>query len=104
MLELPIQVTPGMRLAFIGTWLTLAGPSGARALTRQVAGQELVNLELHGIDVLDADDGLEALRSHQPDVRITKQRKLETLSAVVEVLRNAGYGFVRLDEAARVFA
>jgi hypothetical protein len=104
MLELPIQVTPGMRLAYIGTWLTLAGPTGARALTKQVVGQELVNLELHGIDVLDADDGLEALRPHQPDVRITKQRKLETLSAVVEVLRNAGYGFVRLDEAARVFA
>lgn len=104
MLELPIQVTRATRLAYIGTWLTLAGPTGARALTRQVIGEELVNLELHGIDVLDTEDGLEALKPHQPDVRITKQRKLDTLSAVVDELRKAGYGFVRLDEAARVFA
>jgi len=104
LLEIPIAVLPGARGPFIGTTLALAGRSGARALTAWMARAELVNLELHGIDVLDTDDGLEALKPHQPDVRITKQRKLETLSAVVEVLRNAGYGFVRLDEAARVFA
>jgi peptidoglycan/xylan/chitin deacetylase (PgdA/CDA1 family) len=104
MLELPIQVTPGVRFAYIGTFLMLAGIAGARLLTRQVAGQELVNLELHGIDVLDVEDGLAELKPHQPDVRIPTGRKLDTLSAVVEELRKAGYAFVRLDEAARVFA
>jgi hypothetical protein len=57
-----------------------------------------VNLELHGIDVLDASDGLEALRPYQPDVRVPRQRKLESLLAAVEVLKNAGYSFVTLRE------
>lgn len=102
-LELPVQVTRGLRLPFIGTTLTLAGASRARWLTRLVVGEPLVNLELHGIDVLDANDGFSELRGHQPDVRVPHERKLEALSAVVETLRAAGYSFVRLDEAARVF-
>jgi hypothetical protein len=101
-LELPVQVTRGLRLPFIGTTLTLAGASRARWLTRLVIGEPLVNLELHGIDVLDADDGFPELRGHQPDARVPHARKLEALSAVVETLRDAGYSFVRLDEAAKV--
>jgi hypothetical protein len=102
-LELPVQVTRGPRLPFIGTTLTLAGASRARWLTRLVVGEPLVNLELHGIDVLDADDGFPELRGHQPDAGVPHDRKLEALSAVVEALRAAGYSFVRMDEAARVF-
>jgi hypothetical protein len=100
LLELPIQVTRGARLPFIGTPLAAAGPDAARWLTRTVFGEPLVNIELHGIDVLDAGDGLQALRPHQHDVRIPFPRKLKTLSVVVETLRRAGYGFVRLGEAA----
>ncbi len=98
--ELPIQVTRGLRLPYIGTSLTLAGPQGARWLTRMVVGEPLVNLELHGIDMLDASDGLEALAGHQPDVQVSVDRKLLVLAEVVRVLRGAGYSFVRLDEAA----
>lgn len=104
LLELPIQVTRGPRLPFIGTTLTLAGAARARWLTRLVVGEPLVNLELHGIDVLDAGDDLEALRPHQVDVRVPVAAKLEALGAVVETLKVAGYSFVRLDEAARQFA
>jgi peptidoglycan/xylan/chitin deacetylase (PgdA/CDA1 family) len=104
LLELPVQVTRGARLPFIGTTVTLAGPSRARLLAKMCVGEPLVNLELHGIDVLDADDGLEALRPHQPDVRVARQRKLDSLSAVVETLRDAGYSFVTMREAARAFA
>ena len=103
LLELPVQVTRGARLPFIGTTVTLAGPSRARLLAKMCVGEPLVNLELHGIDVLDADDGLEALRPHQPDVRVARQRKLDSLSAVVETLRDAGYSFVTMREAARAF-
>ena len=103
LLELPIQVTRRLRLPFIGTTLTLPGPDGARLLTRGVVGEPLVNIELHGIDFLDADDGLEQLRPHQMDVRVPLAKKLAALSAVVEALKRAGYSFVRLGEgAARV--
>jgi hypothetical protein len=104
LLELPIQVTRGPRLPFIGTSVTMAGPRVARQLARMVVGEPLVNLELHGIDVLDASDGLEGLVKHQPDVKIPYKHKLESLAAVMQTLRDAGYSFVRLDEAARAFA
>ena len=58
------------RLPFFGTSVTLGGPRFATVLARMCVGEPLVNLELHGIDVLDAADGLEALRPHQTDVRV----------------------------------
>jgi peptidoglycan/xylan/chitin deacetylase (PgdA/CDA1 family) len=100
MLEIPVQVTRGLRLPFIGTSVTLAGPTRARWLARMCVGDPLVNLELHGIDVLDAEDGLEALRPHQPDVRVPHTRKLDAILAAVEELRRAGYSFVTMREAA----
>ncbi len=103
MLELPIQVTRTARLPFIGTTITLAGPTRASWLARMCVGAPLVNLELHGIDVLDVDDGLEALRPHQPDVRVRRARKLDALSAVHRALAKAGYAFVTLSEAADAF-
>ena len=100
--ELPIQVTPGARLPFIGTTLALAGPDGARLLCRSLLGEPLINLELHGADALGTSDGLEELERHQPDLRLSVQRKLEAFSAVIGLLRRAGYSFVRLDEAGRL--
>jgi peptidoglycan/xylan/chitin deacetylase (PgdA/CDA1 family) len=101
LLELPVQVTRGARLPFIGTYVTLGGPRLARLLARMCVGEPLVNLELHGIDVLDAADGLEALRPHQPDVRVPAARKLDALRATVGELRGAGYEFTTLEQVAR---
>jgi hypothetical protein len=100
LMELPIQVTPGTRLPYIGTSLALAGPEGARLLTRTVLSEPFVNLELHAIDFLGEDDGLSALAPHQPDVRVPFARKIAALTATVSLLREKGYGFVRLDHAA----
>jgi len=100
LVELPIQVTRWLRLPFIGTSLTLAGPRLARLLARSVVGEPVVVLELHGIDVLDADDGLDALVPYQPDVRRSVSEKIETLRRVVRVFRDSGYEFVRSDDAA----
>jgi hypothetical protein len=102
LLELPVQVTRGARLPFIGTYVTLGGPRVARLLARMCLGEPLINLELHGIDLLDAADGLEALRPHQPDVRVSTARKLDALRAAVDQLRAGGYGFTTLREAARM--
>jgi peptidoglycan/xylan/chitin deacetylase (PgdA/CDA1 family) len=100
LVELPVQVTRRTRLPFIGTYVTMGGPRVARLLTRMCLGEPLVNLELHGIDVLDATDGLEGLRAYQPDVRVTIGRKLEALRATVNELQRAGYEFTTLRRAA----
>lgn len=102
--EMPIGVTRGARLPFIGTSIMAAGPKRAALLTAQIDGRPLVNLELHGLDLLEVEDGLEALREHQFDVKIPLARKLETLRAVVEDLGRRGYAFVTLRDAARAFA
>jgi peptidoglycan-N-acetylglucosamine deacetylase len=103
MLELPIQTTPGLRLPFIGTTLTLLGPRGSAWLSRSVVGVEFVNLELHGIDVLGVEDGLHALAAHQYDVRIAAERKLRSLEAAISCFRRAGYHFKTLADFAFQF-
>jgi hypothetical protein len=100
-LEFPVQVTRGLRLPFIGTSVALRGAKAARWLARACVGEPLVNLELHGIDVLDAADGLSTLRTHQPDVRVPVDEKLAALRAAIEELRVAGYSFVTLKTAAQ---
>lgn len=104
LLELPIQVTPRLRLPVIGTALTLAGPALAGWLSRQVARLEFVNLELHGLDLLEAQDGLEGLARQQFDLRVPLARKRAVLETVIDVLRARGFRFVRLAEAARALA
>jgi hypothetical protein len=103
-LELPIQVAGPLRLPFIGTSLTLLGPSSARLLTRGLVGIPFVNLELHGIDFLEACDVPKPLLAVQPDLRVPLARKLKALGAVLETLRAHGYGLLRLDEAAGIFS
>jgi hypothetical protein len=102
--ELPVQVTPRARLPFIGTSLALGGPSLARRLARSLRDEPLVNLELHGIDFLDAGDGLAALVPVQPDLRRPLAERLDALSAAVRELSSSGRAWVRLDEAAAAFA
>lgn len=103
-LELPIQVVGPLRLPFIGTSLTLLGPSGARLLSRGLVELPFVNLELHGIDFLEAIDVPKPLLAVQPDLRVPFARKLRALTAVLNTLRSHGYSAVRLDEAAGIFA
>jgi peptidoglycan-N-acetylglucosamine deacetylase len=98
--EIPIQVTRGARLPFIGTALTMAGPMGARLLARGVVGEPFVNLELHAIDALDQHDGLEELGRQQRDLRVPWSRKLDAIDAAVGVLRAKQYSAVRMDELA----
>jgi peptidoglycan-N-acetylglucosamine deacetylase len=107
LLELPIGVTGdwSARLPYIGTSLIMAGARGSVGLTRLIAGRSLVNLELHGIDLADAEqDGLQGLAPHQPDLRKSLADKLATLRATIEALREHGYEFVTLADAARVFS
>lgn len=101
LLELPLQTTRCLRLPVIGTSLTLGGAGVARWLAASVASEPFVNLELHGLDFLDASDGLAVLARHQPDLRIPVSRKRAALAAAVEALGRRGFAFVRLRDAAR---
>lgn len=100
LVELPIQVTRGLRLPYTGTGLALAGRLGARVLTELVLGEPLVNLGFHTLDLLDEHDGLAALRGFRPDVRLSVAHKRRVFSNVVRRLARAGYELVTLGRAA----
>lgn len=102
--ELPISLTPGLRLPFIGTLLSALGSTGAGWLAKTLKGRSFVNLEFHGIDLLDERDGLVELRHHQPDVGLPLERKQTSFQAAIGQLRGAGYRFVTLREAALAVA
>lgn len=106
LLELPIGVTRDFtgRLPYIGTSVALSGDTGAKWLTKAIAGRPLVNLELHGIDASDAvDDGLTWLAPHQPDLRKTAREKLSALRTAIRTLRESGYEFRTLIRASKSF-
>jgi hypothetical protein len=104
LVELPIQVTPGLRLPVIGLSLLAGGARVGRWLVDACSTEPLVNLELHGVDFLEARDGIEDVAAVQADVRLPLQRKLGLLGAAVARLRAAGYRFVLLGEAADLLA
>lgn len=107
LLELPIGVTSRAsgQLPFIGTSVALAGERTARWLARRIAHRPLVNFELHGIDLCDAElDGLQFLAPHQVDLRRSLAHKRASLVAAVRELLDAGYELVTLNEAASRFA
>ncbi len=98
---LPVQVTRGARLPFIGTSLVLAPAIVRRALLRGVADDACVNLELHGVEGLDASDGLSELARRQPDLSVPWREKLARLTEIVRALRAAGRRAVTHVELAR---
>lgn len=99
--ELPIAVTPLVGFPVIGTSVGRAGLHGSRALARLCAGSSLVNLELHGMDFLDAADvRRDDLARLQPELGAPLMARTERLSAFVAVLRERGLSFVTLKEAA----
>jgi peptidoglycan-N-acetylglucosamine deacetylase len=104
-LELPITVTPWLRLPVIGTSLVTAPSWLRRRLVATVARLPFVNLELHGIDLADAEgDGIPSqLVARQPDLRRPLAAKRAALAATLSELRLAGASFLTLaDVAARL--
>ena len=106
LVELPICVLPGLRFPVIGTSLILAGVTGARALTEIAARAhpEHLNLEFHGIDLVDgANDPVPSeLVQQQPDLKRSFAKKYAAIEAALQVAQRR-YTFVPLQEAARRF-
>jgi peptidoglycan-N-acetylglucosamine deacetylase len=101
LVELPIQVTPRLRLPYIGTSLTLAGESGARLLTAALSREPFVNLELHALDLLSLGDGADALGSRQPDYALPVIKKRGIFSALVHSWTRTGRLARKLEDVAR---
>jgi hypothetical protein len=99
--ELPVAVTPGLRLPAIGTSLLLAPALLRRRVVRAMARRAFFNFELHGIDFADADrDGIpDELVARQPDLRIPIAEKLGRLDELLDQLA-AGWAFATLAEIA----
>ncbi|MCP3104842.1 polysaccharide deacetylase family protein [Myxococcus sp. K15C18031901] len=82
-MELPMAVTPGVGFPFIGTFATTLPLPVLRAAWRACRRDTFFNFELHGVDVLDASDGIPPeLVRQQRDLRVSAARKLERLREV----------------------
>jgi peptidoglycan-N-acetylglucosamine deacetylase len=100
LLELPIAVTPLARLHVIGTSLILAPAWLRRHLVSTALRAPFFNLELHGIDLADAeaDEIPSGLIARQPDLRRSLAHKLRALDETLTAARAAGARFVTLRE------
>jgi hypothetical protein len=88
LVELPVSVSPRLRLPAIGTSLLLA-PAGLRVrLLESMRSVPFFNLELHGIDLVGAEeDGVPAeLVAKQPDLRVSLTDKRRALEAMLDRL------------------
>ena len=101
LVELPVAVTPGLRVPAIGTSLLLAPGWLRERLIGAMRGRRLFNFELHGIDLADAaSDGIPAaLVARQPDLRLPLAEKQRRFEGMLD--RIAGeFELCTLDEAA----
>jgi hypothetical protein len=87
--ELPIATLPVLRAPVIGTVVLALRGNSAAALARAGRAGGHLNLELHGIDALDASDATPELAAAQPGLRLAAAEKLRRLRAILESLRGA---------------
>jgi len=99
LVELPITVVGRLGWPLIGAALALAGRSVNALALREARRLPFVNVELHGLDFLDAHDGLEALVPGQPDLRVPLDRKRDLFERFLKGLLDAGHEPIPLDEA-----
>ena len=82
LVELPMSVTPGARLPFIGTFVVRAPWPLVRSAYLSLRGEPFLSLELHAVDLLGPEDGLPAsLVAAQGDLRLPLACKLDRLRA-----------------------
>ena len=101
LVELPIAVTPWLRIPAIGTSLIVAPRPVRERVIAAMAKRSFFNFELHGIDFADADkDGIPGeLVARQVDLRVPIAEKLARLEAILDELQR-GWDIVTLAEVA----
>ncbi len=88
--ELPIATLPLLRAPIIGTLVVAAPEAISARLLQASAAAGHVNLELHGIDVLDKSDVPIEIARAQPGLAAPAAKKLARLRAVLTALRARG--------------
>ncbi len=101
LVELPISVTPHLRVPAIGTSLLVAPALVRDRILAAMAPRPVFNFELHGIDFADAaQDGIPGeLIARQPDLRLPASEKVARLEAILTGLAT-DRAFVTLGEVA----
>ncbi len=101
--ELPIAVTPWLRIPAIGTNLLVAPVVIRDRILAAMRGRDFFNFELHGIDFADADqDGIPGeLVARQPDLRLPIDEKLARLGAILDTIAQTS-DFATLADVATV--
>jgi peptidoglycan-N-acetylglucosamine deacetylase len=100
LMELPISAALGLPLT--GGLLALAGPRAARALGARLARRSWVQLELHGVDLLDLrSDVLQPSLSAERSLRIPWKKKAHTYREFLQRVMEK-HEAVRLDHAAQL--
>lgn len=98
--ELPMTVTPVVRFPFIGTFATTLPRGTMRAAYRACRADAFFNFELHGVDVLDAADGIPwELVRQQRDLRVSAAKKQARLRSIFQWLKD-DFDVVTLRDAA----
>ncbi|MCU0695864.1 MAG: polysaccharide deacetylase family protein [Myxococcaceae bacterium] len=83
LVELPMAVSPIVRMPFIGTFATSMPWPLVEGTFRRLRRDRHLNFELHAIDVLDASDGIpEVLARQQRDVAVPVREKLRRLKTL----------------------
>jgi len=102
LVELPVAVTSLSRTPVIGTNLLLAPRWLRDHWLRSMAKREFFNLEMHGIDLCDADDDdiPSALVARQPDLRVPAAVKMASLGTILDMLIASGTTMCTLREFA----
>ncbi|MGE3765998.1 MAG: polysaccharide deacetylase family protein [Kofleriaceae bacterium] len=101
LVELPIAVTPWVRIPAIGTSLLVAPEIVRRRVIAAMAKRDFFNFELHGIDFADAEkDGIPGeLVARQIDLRVPIADKLARMEAILDDLQRT-WDIVTLAEVA----
>ncbi len=100
-LELPVT-TGVLGFPLTGTFVGALPGWAVRGLRSGTGALPLFNLELHGVDLLDASDASPALAARQRDLRLPASTKIRRIEALVRSLSDREW--VTLAAAARRFA
>ncbi|MBM4379942.1 MAG: polysaccharide deacetylase, partial [Deltaproteobacteria bacterium] len=103
-LELPVAVSPGLRVPFIGTLAVAAPWPVVRHVYGALRGSNHLNFELHAVDLLGSEDALPGpLLRQQRDLSIRWVEKRERLHQLFTWMRR-DFDVVTLRDAAAQLA